>query len=160
MRKNLLIALGLLFFGALGSHAQNRQVTGTVISSEDDFPLPGVNIRISGTTRGTITDIDGTFTIQAASTETLVFSYIGFLNQEVLVGDRSTIDISLQVDAKSLGEVIVVGYGSVTKGDLTGNVASLKGGEIQNVPVPTFQEALQGRMAGVRGRVSKRKQHP
>lgn len=149
MKKNLLIVLGLLLLGTLSTHAQNRQVTGTVVSGEDDFPLPGVNIRISGTTRGTITDIDGTFNIQAAPSETLVFSYIGFMNQEVLIGDKSIIDITLEVDARSLGEVIVVGYGSITKGDLTGNVASLKGGEIQNVPVPTFQEALQGRMAGV-----------
>lgn len=149
MKKTLLIVLGLLFFGAMATHAQNQQISGTVVSGEDDFPLPGVNIRVSGTTRGTITDIDGTFTIQAAPSETLVFSYIGFMNQEVEVGDKSIIDITLEVDAKSLGEVIVVGYGSITKGDLTGNVASLKGGEIQNVPVPTFQEALQGRMAGV-----------
>lgn len=149
MKKNLLIVLGLLLLGTLSTHAQNRQVTGTVVSGEDDFPLPGVNIRISGTTRGTVTDIDGTYNIQAAPSETLVFSYIGFMNQEVQVGDKSIIDITLEVDAKSLGEVIVVGYGSITKGDLTGNVASLKGGEIQNVPVPTFQEALQGRMAGV-----------
>jgi TonB-linked SusC/RagA family outer membrane protein len=149
MKKTLLIVLGLLYFGTMATHAQNQQISGTVVSGEDDFPLPGVNIRVSGTTRGTITDIDGTFTIQAAPSETLVFSYIGFMNQEVQVGDKSIIDITLEVDAKSLGEVIVVGYGSITKGDLTGNVASLKGGEIQNVPVPTFQEALQGRMAGV-----------
>ncbi|WP_158856842.1 SusC/RagA family TonB-linked outer membrane protein [Lunatibacter salilacus] len=149
MSKYLLILFGLLFFCAWAANAQNRQITGTVVSGEDDFPLPGVNIRIDGTVRGTITDIDGSFTIQAAPTETLLFSYIGFMSQEALVGDRTTFDITLQVDARSLGEVIVVGYGSITKGDLTGNVASLKGGDIQNVPVPTFQEALQGRMAGV-----------
>jgi len=149
MKKTLLTVLGLLFFGTMATQAQNQQISGTVVSGEDDFPLPGVNIRIGGTTRGTVTDIDGTFTIQAAPSETLVFSYIGFMNQEVLVGDKSIVDITLEVDAKSLGEVLVVGYGSTTKGDLTGNIASLKGGDIQNVPVPTFQEALQGRMAGV-----------
>jgi TonB-dependent starch-binding outer membrane protein SusC len=149
MRKNLLIVWCLMLFGTLAAHAQTRQITGKVVSGEDDFPLPGVNIRISGTTRGTITDIDGTFSIKAEPAENLVFSYIGFLNQEVRVGDRTVMNIALEIDAKSLGEVIVVGYGSITKGDLTGNIASLKGGEIQNVPVPTFQEALQGRMAGV-----------
>jgi TonB-dependent starch-binding outer membrane protein SusC len=149
MKKSLLSVMILLFFISMESMAQSRDVSGTVLSAEDNFPLPGVNVRIQGTSRGTITDIDGTYSINADASETLVFSYIGFLSQEIDVGDQKNIDVLLQTDAKTLGEVVVVGYGSVTKGDLTGNVASLKGSEIANIPVPTFQEAIQGRMAGV-----------
>ncbi|WP_114749311.1 SusC/RagA family TonB-linked outer membrane protein [Pleomorphovibrio marinus] len=149
MKKSLLSIAILLLILTMESMAQSREVSGTVISAEDDFPLPGVNVRIKGTTRGTITDIDGSYTVSADASETLVYSYIGFLSQEVEVGDQENIDVILQTDAKTLGEVVVVGFGSVTRGDLTGNVASLKGAEIQNIPVPTFQEAIQGRMAGV-----------
>ncbi len=149
MKKCLLSAVIILYLISMESMAQSRDVSGTVLSAEDNFPLPGVNVRIQGTSRGTITDIDGTYSINVSGSETLVFSYIGFLSQEIEVGDKKNIDVLLQTDAKTLGEVVVVGYGSVTKGDLTGNVASLKGSEIANIPVPTFQEAIQGRMAGV-----------
>lgn len=149
MKKNLLIVLAMLFISTTPTWAQSRNISGTILSAEDNMPLPGVNVRIKGTNRGTITDIDGTYTIGVDSDETLVFSYIGFLTQEVTVGNQNSIDVLLQTDAKTLGEVVVVGYGSVTKGDLTGNIASLKGTEIANIPVPTFQEAIQGRMAGV-----------
>jgi TonB-linked SusC/RagA family outer membrane protein len=149
MTKNLLSAL--LCFLLIGNIAiaQTRTVTGTVISVEDGFPLPGVNVVIKGTTSGTVTDLNGGYSIQVEPNQTLVFSFVGFETQEAVVGNRSIIDISLQIDAKTLGEVVVVGFGTITKGDLTGNIATVKGAEISNIPVPNFQEALQGRMAGV-----------
>ncbi|WP_162343975.1 SusC/RagA family TonB-linked outer membrane protein [Cyclobacterium salsum] len=149
MKKSVLFLVTLLLALPMAGWSQNKTISGTVISGEDNMTLPGVNVRVQGTNRGTVTDIDGSYSINVANEETLVFSYIGFLNQEVAVGNQSTIDITLLPDAKTLGEVVVVGYGSVTRGDLTGNVASLKGSEIANVPVPTFQEAIQGRMSGV-----------
>lgn len=149
MKRSVLLVLVMLLVNATGSWAQTRTITGVVISAEDNMSLPGVNVRIKGTNRGTITNIDGDYSISVNEAETLMFSYIGFITQEINVGDQSTIDVTLQPDAKTLGEVVVVGYGSVTRGDLTGNVASLKGAEIANIPVPTFQEAIQGRMAGV-----------
>ncbi|MFN3801542.1 carboxypeptidase-like regulatory domain-containing protein [Belliella pelovolcani] len=119
MRKVLLIILSLFAFSFHGEvWAQQRQVTGTVISAEDNLPLPGVNIRIKGTTRGAITDIDGKYSIQASENETLVYSFVGFLSQEAAVGNRSSIDITLQLDSKTLSEVVVVGYGSVEKKEL------------------------------------------
>lgn len=150
MRKALLFVIAL-FTLCIGTEvaAQQRQVSGTVISSEDNDPLPGVNILIKGTTRGVISDLDGNYSIQADANETLVFSFVGFVSKESLVGNKSNINITLDPDSKTLGEVIVVGYGSQTKGDLTGNIASVKGSELSTVPVPNFQEALQGRMAGV-----------
>ena len=149
MNKGVLILMTLLLAMPMVGWSQTKTVTGTVISGEDNMTLPGVNVRVQGTNRGTVTDIDGGYSIAVVNEEILVFSYIGFLNQDVSVGNQSTIDITLVPDAKTLGEVVVVGYGSVTRGDLTGNVASLKGSEIANVPVPTFQEAIQGRMSGV-----------
>lgn len=150
MRKALLFVIALF---ALVLHqevsAQQRQISGTVISSEDGEPLPGVNILVKGTTRGAISDLDGRYTIQANANETLMFSFVGFVSQEFAVGSSSTINVTLNPDAKTLGEVVVVGYGSTTKGDLTGNIASVKGDALATVPVPNFQEALQGRMAGV-----------
>ncbi|MCH7411573.1 TonB-dependent receptor [Belliella sp. DSM 111904] len=150
MRKVLLLVF--VFVGMLLHHeawSQQRQISGKVISGEDNDPLPGVNVVIKGTTRGAITDLDGNYTIQADQNETIVFSFVGFTTQEVVVGNRGTIDITLSPDSKTLGEVVVVGYGSTTKGDLTGNIASVKGEALSTVPVPNFQEALQGRMAGV-----------
>ncbi len=149
MTKNLLSAL--LCFLLIGNIAiaQTRTVTGTVISVEDGFPLPGVNVVIKGTTSGTVTDLNGSYSIQVEPNQTLVFSFVGFETQEAIVGNRSIIDISMQIDAKTLGEVVVTGFGTITKGDLTGNIATVKGAEISNIPVPNFQEALQGRMAGV-----------
>lgn len=149
MTKNLLSAVLCLFFIGNMAYAQTKTVTGTVISVEDNMPLPGVNVIIKGTTSGAVTDLDGNYSIQAESDQTLVYSFVGFESQEALIGNRNVINITLQLDAKTLGEVVVVGFGSMTKGDLTGNIASIKGAEIANVPVPNFQEALQGRLAGV-----------
>lgn len=149
MKKILLGVLAMLLLFCTTSFSQTRQVTGVVLSGEDNLPLPGVNIVIKGTTRGAISDLDGNYTLQANADETLVFSFVGFVAQEVLVGSQSSIDIMLIPDAKVLGEIVVVGYGSTTRGDLTGNIASLKGTDLASIPVPNFQEALQGRMAGV-----------
>jgi TonB-dependent starch-binding outer membrane protein SusC len=149
MTKNLLCTiLCFLFLGNM-AFAQSVTVTGTVTSVEDGLPLPGVNIVIKGTTSGTVTDIDGRYSLRVESNQTLVYSFVGFESQEAEVGNRNVIDIVLQLDSKTLGEVVVTGYGTITKGDLTGNIASMKGAEISNIPVPNFQEALQGRMAGV-----------
>lgn len=149
MKQNLLILGLFILFISQEVIAQNRTVSGTILSGEDNLPLPGVNVSIEGSPRGTITDLDGRYSIQGSPNETLVFSFVGFLSQQFPIGNQSTIDVTLLPDTKTLGEVVVVGYGSVTKGDLTGNIASLKGAEIANIPVPNFTEALQGRMAGV-----------
>src|SRR5690606_5343740 len=149
MKKTLLSTWILLLLFSISSMAQTRNVSGQILSSEDNLPLPGVNITVKGTTRGAISDLDGRYSLQAANSDTLVFSFVGFLSQSVTVGNQSTVDITLSPDTKVLGEVLVVGYGSVTKGDLTGNIASVKGEDIANIPVPNCTEALQGRMAGV-----------
>jgi TonB-linked SusC/RagA family outer membrane protein len=135
---------------AFTGYAQQKTVSGVVTSAEDGQPAPGVNVVAKGTNTGTTTDSDGKFTLNLAEGQnTLVFSFIGLKTTEVEVGARTTVDIQLEQDVTELSEVIVVGYGTQVKQDLTGNIASVSGKDIQNVPVPSFDQAMQGRAAGV-----------
>ncbi|MFN4144572.1 MAG: SusC/RagA family TonB-linked outer membrane protein, partial [Runella sp.] len=151
MRKQLLASLGLLLclFGSVW--AQERTISGTVKSSEDDSPLPGVSIIIKGTTRGVNTDGGGKFQISVPNANAkLVFSYVGFEKQEVTVGNRSTINVEMVSDANQLNEVVVTGYGgALNKREITGSISKVKGQTIENMPVQSFDRALQGRAAGV-----------
>lgn len=133
---------------SLTAHAQ-KTVSGKVSSGEDNSPLPGVSVVVKGTNTGTTTDVDGNYRINVPENATLVFSYVGFLRQEAEVGNRSTIDITLQPDNKVLSEVVVTGYGVQTKRELTGSIAKVTGDQIINMPVQSFEQALQGRAAGV-----------
>jgi len=144
---NLMVVM-LLFFGTYSTYAQNAQVTGTV-SDETGFPLPGVTILVKGTTRGTTTDLDGKYSIGAASNETLVFSFIGYNPLEVAIGNQSKIDVNLNPNLADLEEVVVVGYGTAKKSQLTGAISSVGSKEIQELPITDARQALQGRAAGV-----------
>jgi TonB-linked SusC/RagA family outer membrane protein len=138
----------LLFLGA--AHAQTREVSGVVISGEDNLPLPGVSIIVKGTTTGTVTDVDGGFRISVPSDQSvLVFSFVGFLTQEVSIGAQSRLDVRLAPDTKSLEEVIVVGYGEQKKETITGSVATVKGGELAKSPSVNLSNSIAGRMPGV-----------
>ncbi|WP_082684978.1 TonB-dependent receptor [Hymenobacter sedentarius] len=123
-------------------------VTGRVVD-EKGAGLPGVNVVIKGGSNGTQTDMDGKFTLSVPENSTLVFSFVGYTSQEVVVGTQTTINIALVPDAKALSEVVVVGYGSQRRQDLTGAVARVDGAEIVNQPVQTPTQALQGKIAGV-----------
>ncbi len=125
-----------------------QTITGTVT---DDLgaPLPGANVLVKGTTNGTQTDFDGNYTITAAADAVLVFSYIGFKRQEVPVNGRSTIDVQMAEDASLLSEVVVTGYASQTRGDITGSVASVDVSEATKAPLVNAAEALEGRVTGV-----------
>ncbi|KEO74813.1 SusC/RagA family TonB-linked outer membrane protein [Anditalea andensis] len=149
MKKILLGVITFLLLISVDVYAQTRTVTGVVISGEDNLPLPGVNVRVKGTSRGAITDLDGNYSIQVSDQETLVFSFVGFLSQEAPVGNRSSINLTLATDAKTLGEVVVIGYGSVERRELTGSVGSVNAEVIRDVPALGIDQALQGRVAGV-----------
>ncbi len=123
-------------------------ITGTVTDA-DGAPLPGANIVVKGTTNGTQTDFDGNYSIDAASDATLVFSYIGYASQEVAVGGQTTINVQLAEDASQLEEVVVLGYATQTRGDLTGSVASVDISEATKAPIVNAAEALEGRVTGV-----------
>ena len=126
----------------------DKPVTGRVVD-EKGAGLPGVNIVIKGGTNGTQTDLDGKFTLNVPDGATLVFSFVGYTPQEVVVGNQTTINITLAPDTKALNEVVVVGYGTQRRQDLTGAVARVDGAEIVNQPVQTPTQALQGKIAGV-----------
>ena len=129
-------------------YSQTKTVTGTV--SDNMGPMPGVNVLVKGTTNGVVTDFDGVFTIDDVSNEDiLVFSYIGFVTQEVPVGTQEEIDIVLQEDTQALDEVVVVGYGTQKKSNVIGSVASVEVEEATNVPTTNVSEMLRGRAAGV-----------
>ena len=144
--------MSLLFVAgfAFAAQAQERTVSGTVTSEESGEALPGVNVVVKGTTAGTVTNIDGNYQLQVPEDQGILqFSFIGFLTKEVEVGSQSTLNVNLAPDIKSLQEVVVVGYGTQSRQKLTSSISSVSAEEIENIPVPTFEGALQGRMAGV-----------
>ncbi|WP_212748474.1 TonB-dependent receptor [Maribacter algarum] len=138
--------LTLLFaFSSMAVWSQ-QTVTGTV--SADDGPLPGASVVVKGTTTGVSTDFDGNFTIEAGPDDTLQFSYIGYVAQEILVGTQTQINVTL-APGNELDEVVVIGYGTQRKSDLTGSVASVSAEDVAAIPVSRVDQALQGRAAGV-----------
>ena len=139
----LLLFLGMSHF----SLAQEAQVRGKV--TEEGMALPGVSILVKGTTQGTTSDIDGEYKLNVAPSSILVFSFIGYATQEVNVGDRSEINVVMIPDFTTLDDVVVVGYGTVKKSDLTGSVSSVKNEEINAFPAANVMQALSGRASGV-----------
>lgn len=128
---------------------QNLTVKGLVVDAQG-MPLPSANIIEKGTSNGSLTDFDGNYSITVSDGNAiLVISYVGFVTQEIPVDGRETIDVSLKADAAALDEVVVVGYGTSSKRDLTGAVATISTEKLQNKPVVSYQEALSGQMAGV-----------
>ncbi len=143
LQVTLLLVFGLLYY----SNAQTK-VTGKVVDP-DGYPLPGVSILIKGTSNGTTSDLDGNYSLEVKPTDVLVLSFIGFQTTEVEVGSRSVIDVSLPLELMELGEVVVVGYGTLTKREITGSITKLSSKDITSAPVPSFEAALQGKAAGV-----------
>ncbi|MBO0929513.1 SusC/RagA family TonB-linked outer membrane protein [Fibrella aquatilis] len=130
--------------------AQDVAITGSVTSSDDSSPLPGVSVQIKGTTRGTTTDATGNYRINVPANGRLVFSFIGYDRQEIAVGNRSTINLVLQRNTNDLSEVVVTGYGgTINRREFTGASSKVSGATIQNIPVGSFDKALAGRAAGV-----------
>jgi len=145
--NRLRISMVLLVF-LLGSTVSFAQITGTIVDGETDEPLIGASISIDGTTTGTVTDIDGKFSLNANPGDVLIVSYVGFEDQKVTVGSESNISIGLS-EGVSLSEVVVLGYATQTRGDVTGSVASVDMAEAVKTPVVNAAEALQGRVTGV-----------
>ncbi len=154
MRKILLLGLMLFLVNAV-AFSQGRVITGTVTSTEDGLGVPGATVLVKGTTIGTATDIDGKYSINVpAGSNVLVYTFVGLTSQEVNIGNRSTINVALESDVTALSEVIVTGYGTQPKREVTGAVSSVKGDAIQNLPLQSFDRALQGRASGVQVRSS------
>lgn len=144
------IAAFLLLLSPLSLLAQSKLISGKVRDASNNDFLPSVSVTIKGTTKGSIADASGNYKIEASANDILVFSFIGYENQEVLVGNRTNIDIALVVgSANELNEVVVVGYGTQKKRDITGSVVSVTEATLKEVPAPNLLNALKGRAAGV-----------
>ncbi len=143
--KSAILLIGLLPYTLL---AQDVAVSGKV-SANDGEGIPGVSITIQGTQRGTITKGDGTYNVMATPNSTLVFSFVGYLSQVVSVSGRSTINITLAEDTKALEEVVVVGYGTQKKANLTGSVETIDGVQLARQPVVQTSQALTGLAPGL-----------
>jgi len=129
--------------------AQERVVTGTVTDANDGMGIPGVSVVVKGTTVGTSTNIDGKFTISADATSTLVFSFIGYVGQELLIGDQTQLNIVLSPDVEKLSEVVVIGYGSVKKEDATGSVTAIDSDDFNMGAITSPEKLISGKIAGV-----------
>jgi TonB-dependent starch-binding outer membrane protein SusC len=158
MYKCFMVLMLLSSIGSIRSEAHERDkaliaditVTGKIVAFENNEPLPGVTIVLKGTGKGTATDAKGEFTITVPNNKAvLVFSYVGYLSQEQAVGNQTKLNISLVQDSKALDEVVVVGYGTEKKRDLSGSIASVSADEIKATPITSFEQGLQGRVAGV-----------
>ncbi|MEZ0610001.1 SusC/RagA family TonB-linked outer membrane protein [Fibrella sp. WM1] len=141
----------LLYCPSLWAQSGDRTVSG-IVRDEKGQGIPGVNVVVKGSQRGTSTDVDGKYRISIADGQntTLQFSYIGYVSQEVAVTTQSTIDVQLKEEAQSLTEVVVVGYGAQKKSDLTGAVSTVSAKEISRLPLVGVDQALQGKSPGVR----------
>lgn len=127
---------------------QDITITGKVTS--DDGELPGVNVIVKGTTQGTVTDVEGNYTLEVPGEESiLVFSSVGYVQQEVVVGTRTVVDVILTADITALEEIVVIGYGTQKKSDLTGAISSVSGEDLNTVPTYNVLDQAQGRLAGV-----------
>jgi TonB-linked SusC/RagA family outer membrane protein len=143
-----LLCLFALFFSCF-AFSQNRVISGKVTDSKDGSPLPGVSVVIKGKSVGVSTDASGAFSLSVTDGATLVFTHTGYDRHEVKVGSGSTLNVQLQFNSNALGEVVVIGYGTVKKKDLTGAVGSVKAAQLQERPAASVNEALSGRIAGV-----------
>ncbi|CAL1520368.1 TonB-dependent receptor [Chitinophaga sp. MM2321] len=144
LQSTLLLLITLLAF------SQERKITGKVFDSRDNSPLPGVSVQIKGTSSGTSTGVDGSYSITVpGNNTTLIFSFIGYTSIEKLAGNNASLNVALSTDVTSLEDVVVVGYGTRKRSDLTGSVASVRAAALQERPAPSVNQALSGRIAGV-----------
>jgi TonB-dependent starch-binding outer membrane protein SusC len=148
MKRILLLSFVLL--GLISSAWAQRAVTGRVSDATNGEGLPGVAVRVKNSPQGTVTDMNGNYRLEIAQDNaTLVFSFIGYATREVVVGNQSTVNIQLSEDVEQLQEVVVVGYGTQERRELTGAVSSVGGEAIQNLVTPSFDQQLAGRAPGI-----------
>lgn len=155
LSSNLKILLMLLlsFWMAWSTPAsgteQDKKTISGVITDASGTPIPGVTVLVKGTSTGTVTDIDGNYSIVALPTDIIQFSFVGYLSEEITVGESTQISLSLSEDVIGLEEVVVTGYGVQKKSDVTGSISSISNEKITEIPVAGIDQALQGRAAGV-----------
>lgn len=151
MKKVLLALSFVVVCGLSALTAQTRTITGTVTGSDDGMPIPGASVFVKGTTMGTVTQINGSYSLNVpADAQTLVFSFVGMQTQEQPVAGRSVIDVILSSDAIAMDEVIVVAYGTSTRASFTGSASSVSASDLLNSRTESVDKALAGKVSGVR----------
>jgi TonB-linked SusC/RagA family outer membrane protein len=145
---SLCLLLTLNVLTANNIYAQNRSVSGKVVDEKGEG-IPGVSVTVKGTQNGTLTSIDGDYQVDATGGSSLVFSFVGFLKEEILIGTQTKIDVTLLTDTKALDEVVVVGYGTQRKVETTGSIVSVKAEELTQLPITNIAQGLQARVSGV-----------
>jgi TonB-linked SusC/RagA family outer membrane protein len=151
MKKNLLSLLFLSLIALSSAFAQSRKISGTVTGADDGLPLPGVSVKILGTTTGTTTSAQGSYSLNVPATaKALVFGYVGYSSQTININGQSVINVNLSVNSKALTEVVVVGYTTTTTQAYTGSAKSISGEELDKKRVDNVSQALAGEVAGVR----------
>lgn len=150
MKKFTMLLVCLAMFGIHVANAQQRTITGTVTSAEDGMGLPGVSVSVKGTTLGAATDIDGKYALNVPQdAQILVFSSVGMQTQEITIGASNNISVAMKPSTVDLGDVVVMGYVSQSKSEVTGSAVQVSAEEIADMPVATVDQALQGKVAGV-----------
>ncbi len=148
--RAFVVSLVVLFIFTPAVLAQEKTITGKVVASDTKEPMPGVNVIVKGKTMGTLTGVDGTYSIKVPSdNEILVFSFIGYANQELPVAGKTVINVTLEQQKTALDEVVVVGYGTVKKSDLTGSVGVIKSDDLTKITSLNPEQSLQGKVTGV-----------
>ncbi len=148
--RNLLLITMIALFSVSISYGQGRVVTGTVTEADTGDPIPGANVVVKGTSSGSVTDIDGKYSVNIGQDDAiLVFSFVGFVTQEITVGNQSIIDVSLASDVTALSEVVVTGYGTQEKKEITSSVASVKEEDFNVGMVNNPAQLIQGKVAGL-----------
>ncbi len=149
MRRKILFLSVLLLFGVcLVSAQQNISVSGVVTDASDGSPLMGVTVQLKGSSTGTITDIDGRYSIEVAQNAVLIFTYVGMVPQELVVRNR-VLNVNMVSDSRILDEVVAIGYGSARKSDLSGASVTVGEDKLKGSIITNMDQALQGRVAGV-----------
>ncbi|PZX59870.1 TonB-linked SusC/RagA family outer membrane protein [Algoriphagus ratkowskyi] len=148
--KKVLLTFAFAMLSLVMVLAQSKTITGRVTSAEEPDGIPGASVVVKGTAQGVITDLDGSYSVQVpADASSLIFSFVGYLTKEMPIGSASIINVTMNVDVKTLNEVVVVGYGTQERREITGSVTSIDSKAIENLISPSFESQLAGRAPGV-----------
>ena len=148
MNRKHILAFALASGFALTASAQSIKVTGNIVDANNE-PVIGAYVKVKGSTKGAVTDLDGNYTIDADKNATLVVTSVGMAEQEIKVGNRTSINVVLKEDVNDLNEIVVIGYGQVKKGDLTSSISAVKGDKLEKLSTGNVMNALQGQVTGV-----------
>lgn len=150
MKKIVFLFSTLLFMGTMTAYSQTRVISGKIISAEDNMPIPGVSIAVQGTTLGTVSDIDGNYTLQVPEdARILVFSFVGMATQEVSIAGRTTVNVTMKLLTIGVDEVIVVAYGTISREAKTGSTTQVETAQLAETPVVSIDKALSGKVPGL-----------